>query len=115
MRRLPVTGTGVGLAVLAALSYALGFALGYPVLVALATGAIAILLAAGCFVTIRPSVQLTRQVTPDRTTVGSPRWAACTYATPPGGRASRSPPSTGSAPRPSPWTYARSRPAACAR
>jgi len=72
MRRSPVTGTGVGLAVLAAVSYALGFALGYPVLVALATGAIAVLLAAGCFVMIRPSVRLTRQVTPDRTTVGEP-------------------------------------------
>jgi uncharacterized protein (DUF58 family) len=72
MRRPPVTGTGAGLAGLAALSYALGFALGYPVLVALATGAIAIVLAAGCFVTVRPSVRLTREVTPDRTTAGSP-------------------------------------------
>lgn len=72
MRRTPVTGTGVGLAVLAVMSYGLGVALGYPVLVAVAAGAAAILVAAGCFVTIRPSVQLTRQVTPDRTTVGEP-------------------------------------------
>ncbi|MGH3382591.1 MAG: DUF58 domain-containing protein [Actinoallomurus sp.] len=72
MRRSPVTGTGVGLAVLTVVSYGLGVALGYPVLVALAAGAFAVLVAAGGFVTIRPSVQLTRQVTPDRTTVGEP-------------------------------------------
>lgn len=68
----PVTGTGAGLAVLAVVSYALGAALGYPVLVALAAGTFAILLAAACVVTVRPSVRLTRQVTPDRTTVGEP-------------------------------------------
>ena len=72
MKRSPVTGTGVGLAVLAVVSYGLGVALGYPVLVALAAGAVAVLVAAGGFVTVRPSVQLTRQVTPDRTTVGEP-------------------------------------------
>ncbi|GLY86579.1 DUF58 domain-containing protein [Actinoallomurus iriomotensis] len=69
-RRWPVTGTGIGLAVLAAVSYALGAALAYPVLVALAIGSAAVLVAAGCFVTVRPSVRLTRQVTPDRVTVG---------------------------------------------
>ncbi len=72
MSRSPVTGTGVGLAVLTAVSYAAGAALGYPVLIALAAGSAAILLAGACAVTIRPSAQLTRSVTPDRTTVGEP-------------------------------------------
>ena len=72
MRRAPVTGTGVGLAVVAAASYATGAALGYPVLIALAIGAVVVLLGGGCSVLVRPSVVLTRQVTPDRTTAGEP-------------------------------------------
>jgi uncharacterized protein (DUF58 family) len=72
MTRPPVTGTGVGVAVLAVASYAAGVALGYPVLTGLAAGAAALLLASGCSVLVRPSVQLDRQVTPERTTVGEP-------------------------------------------
>jgi uncharacterized protein (DUF58 family) len=72
IRRPPVTGTGAGLAVLAVCCYAAGAALGYPVLVAFAAGAAAMLAAGGCTVLIRPVVHLTRQVTPERTTVGEP-------------------------------------------
>jgi uncharacterized protein (DUF58 family) len=75
MTRRPVTGTGAGLAALSVVAYALGALLGYPVLVAVATGGFAVLLTAACFVTVRPSVQLTREVTPDRTTVGEPALA----------------------------------------
>jgi uncharacterized protein (DUF58 family) len=71
-RRPPVTGTGAGLAALATCCYAAGAALGYPVLVALAAGAGAMLAAGGCAVLIRPAVQLSRQVTPERTPVGEP-------------------------------------------
>jgi uncharacterized protein (DUF58 family) len=71
-RRPPVTGAGAGLAVLAACCYAAGAALGYPVLVALAVAAAAMLAAGGCAVLIRPVGQLSREVTPDRTTVGEP-------------------------------------------
>ena len=72
MRRGPVTGTGAGMAALTVAAYALGVLLGYPVLVALATGTGTVLVAAACFVAVRPSVTLTREVTPDRTTVGEP-------------------------------------------
>ena len=71
-RRPPVTGTGAGLAALAACCYAAGTALGYAVFVALAAGAAAMLAAGGCAVLIRPAVQLNREVTPERTTVGEP-------------------------------------------
>ncbi|HEU5160077.1 MAG TPA: DUF58 domain-containing protein [Streptosporangiaceae bacterium] len=71
-RRPPVTATGAGMAVLAGCCYAAGAALGYPVLVALAVGAAAMLAAGGCAVLIRPTVRLSREVTPERTTVGEP-------------------------------------------
>ena len=72
VRRLPITGTGGGLAGLAVCCYAAGAALGYPVLIALSVGAVVMLTVGGCVVLIRPSVQLDRQVTPERTTVGEP-------------------------------------------
>lgn len=72
MSRLPVTGTGAGLAALTVVGYALGVLLGYSVLVALATGTVTVLAAAACFVAVRPSVTLTREITPDRTSVGEP-------------------------------------------
>lgn len=72
MRRLPVTRTGAGLAVLTGACYGAGVALGYPVLVALAVGSLGLVLAAACAVAVRPSVRLTRDLTRERTTVGEP-------------------------------------------
>lgn len=69
-RPAPVTGTGVGVTVFAVLCYACGVVLGYPVLVALAVGALTMLLVGACSVAVRPSVVLSRQVTPDRVTAG---------------------------------------------
>ncbi|TYK43643.1 DUF58 domain-containing protein [Actinomadura decatromicini] len=70
MKRAPITGAGTALAVLAAACYAAGAALGYPVLIAFAVGAAALLAAGGCAVAIRPSVQLTREISGTRVTVG---------------------------------------------
>ncbi|BCL14457.1 DUF58 domain-containing protein [Micromonospora sagamiensis] len=70
MRRLTVTGTGIGVAAGAVVAYATGVALGYQLLVVLAVGGLAMLAAATVAVAIRPSVTLARAVRPDRVTVG---------------------------------------------
>ncbi|GAA1755047.1 DUF58 domain-containing protein [Luedemannella helvata] len=70
MRRFTATGSGIGLAAGAVACYGLGVLLGYPVLVAIAVGAFAVLACALVAVAVRPSVTLTRRVTPARLTVG---------------------------------------------
>lgn len=55
-------------------AYALGWWLEYRVLVLLAAGGLAMLLAAGATVVVRPRVDLTRTVQPDRVTVHEPTW-----------------------------------------
>lgn len=70
MKRLTVTGTGIGVAAGAVLAYATGVLLGYRLLVVLAVGGLAMLGAATVAVVIRPSVTLTRTVRPDRVAVG---------------------------------------------
>ena len=70
----PLTPTGAALAIGCLAGYAAGVLLGYRVLIALAIGGLAMLLAAGTVVVIRPRVELTRTVRPDRVTVGEPTW-----------------------------------------
>lgn len=70
MKRLTVTGTGIGVAVGAVAAYAIGAILGYRLLVVVAVGGLAMLAAATVAVAIRPSVTLARAVRPDRVTVG---------------------------------------------
>jgi len=64
MRRTTITRTGVGMTLGTVGLYATGVLLGYPVLVALAVGALVMLVGA--------ALALTRQVSPDRVTVGEP-------------------------------------------
>lgn len=70
MKRLTVTGTGIGVAAGTVVAYATGAVLGYRLLVMVAVGGLAMLAAAAAAVAIRPSVTLTRVVRPDRLTVG---------------------------------------------
>jgi len=72
MSRFTASGTGAALAAGTVASYAAGVLLGYPVLVMLAVGALAMFAMGGLALAVRPSVTLTRQVSPDRTTVGEP-------------------------------------------
>jgi uncharacterized protein (DUF58 family) len=67
-----MTKIGVVFAAGAVFLYGAGVLLGYPVLVALAVGAVSMLVFAMITVAIRPRVSLRRQVTPDRVTVGEP-------------------------------------------
>lgn len=87
MNRLSVSGGGLAVAGGAVLGYGGGVLLGYPVLIRLAVGMLAMLCCAAAAVVIRPSVTMSRRLTPDRVTVGesaqgrleirnSPRWPA---------------------------------------
>ncbi|MGH3910912.1 MAG: DUF58 domain-containing protein, partial [Pseudonocardiaceae bacterium] len=55
-----------------AVLYGAGALLGYLVLVGLAAGGAVLLIAAGLFVSVRPTVSLQRTITPDRLRVGEP-------------------------------------------
>jgi len=70
----PLTTAGWAQLVGCLVGYGLGWALGYRVLVLLAGGGLAMLLVAGAVVAVRPRVDLTRTVQPDRVTVGQPAW-----------------------------------------
>jgi uncharacterized protein (DUF58 family) len=72
MRTTTITPAGLGLAGATVGLYAAGVLLGYPVLIALAVGGVAILLTAALAVALRPRVTLTRRVSPDRVSVGEP-------------------------------------------
>lgn len=70
MRRVSITTSGIAVALGAALCYACGFFWGYPILVHVSVGAVAILAAAALTIAIRPQVSLSRRVSPQRVTVG---------------------------------------------
>lgn len=70
----PLTATGWSHLICCLAAYAIGAFLGYRVMVLLATGGLALLLAAGTVVVVRPSVALTRTAQPDRVTVGESTW-----------------------------------------
>ena len=72
MRRLSVTSTGFGLAAAAAGCYGVGVVLGYRLLVVVAVGMLAMLAVGVIPLTVRPSVALSRLVSPDRVGVGEP-------------------------------------------
>lgn len=74
----PLTSTGWSLLIGCLVAYPLGVLLGYRVLVILALGGLAMLLAAGATVLVRPRAELTRTVLPDRVTVGEPAWGRLT-------------------------------------
>ncbi|WP_117212526.1 DUF58 domain-containing protein [Allorhizocola rhizosphaerae] len=68
--RFSITSSGAALASGGVVCYAGGVLLGYPTLVHLAVGALAILVAGALTMAVRPMVTLSRRVTPDRVTVG---------------------------------------------
>lgn len=70
----PLTAAGWSLLICGIAVYAIGALLGYQVMTLLGTGGLALLLAAGAVVVIRPSVTLTRTAQPDRVTVGESTW-----------------------------------------
>jgi len=70
MGRFSITTSGSALAACALAGYAGGVLLGYQILVLLSVGALTILVAGSLTMAVRPIVALSRQVTPDRITVG---------------------------------------------
>jgi uncharacterized protein (DUF58 family) len=72
LTRPPLTGAGRGVLGSALAGYAAGVALGYPELVAVSAGGLALLLLAGVAVLVRPQLAISRQVRPARVTAGEP-------------------------------------------
>jgi uncharacterized protein (DUF58 family) len=75
---VPLTSAGWSLLIGCLVTYPVGVLSGYRVLITLALGGLAILLAAGATVLVRPRAELTRTVLPDRVTVGEPTWGRLT-------------------------------------
>ena len=72
MRRTPVTGAGFTVLATAVAAYLVGALLGYRLLAACGVGLAALVVVASLWVIVRPRVDLTRTVDPDRVTVGEP-------------------------------------------
>jgi uncharacterized protein (DUF58 family) len=70
MSRFSATTSGAALAVGGLICYASGFFWGYPTLVLISVGCLAILACGALGVVVRPQVTLSRQVTPERVTTG---------------------------------------------
>jgi uncharacterized protein (DUF58 family) len=72
MRSTRLTRDGAGVAAGSVLLYAAGVLLGYPLLIAIAAGGLAMLAGAVVSVTLRPRVELSRRLARDRVTAGEP-------------------------------------------
>jgi uncharacterized protein (DUF58 family) len=77
-RRFTVTPTGIAATAGAAALYATGVVLGYPTLVGIAVGTLAMLAAGLLTVAVRPAVTLSRRISPQRLSVGEEATARIT-------------------------------------